>query len=530
VSHKNAFLQAIQKRDFFTENGALSHSTTGSSLVDYFAKCGTYRNRSEKEVFADISAIWADSPLIALMIIFYVRLITRTTQGFFTSELVQKGQGARDEFRKALRWLAISQPETLYKNLWLVPVVGRWSDLWHDDLIEVLDRSKVYALVQRGLADDTMRGLIAKYLPRIRSKGSVHTPRHTARNDWARGFCEAMEWNDAVYRQFKASPEHSAHLFQRQMSAGLWDALDFSKIPGRALFQMISHQGKDEKTTLDRHALTERYLAWISQQPTAKFTGYVYELFQAANRRLSIAQKYTYDRQFDGLIEQAKRDHGGFQGNVWCALDTSGSMQAEAAPGVTAFEICLSLGIFFSTLNEGAFRDVVVMFDSTSRIKTLKGGFTDKVSQLTSATTAWGSTDFQSVIDEIVRVRQEDPQIPVADFPQTLVVVSDMQFNPVNGGTAQTNYEAAMQKLAAVGLPKIRIVWWWVTGRGRDFPSTLGDEGVTMIGGFDGSVLTLLLGGQPNSPSLGEKEPAKANAFDQMFQALDQEVLRQLRV
>ncbi len=530
MANKNAFLQAIQKRDFFTENGALSNSTTGSSLVDYFAKCGTYRDRSEQEVFADISAMWADSPLIALMIVFYVRLISRNTEGFFASETVQKGQGARDEFRKALRWFALSQPETLYKNLWLVPVVGRWSDLWHDDLIDVLDRAQVYALVQRGLGDEKMRGLIAKYLPRIRSKGNVHTPRHAARNAWARGFCEVMGWNDAAYRQFKASSEHSAHLFQRQMSAGLWDAIDFSMIPGRALFQLISHQGKDTKTTLERHALTERYLAWISQQPTAKFTGYVYELFQAANKKISVAQKFTYDRQFDGLIELAKRDHGGLQGNVWCALDTSGSMQAQAAPGVTAFDICLSLGLFFSTLNEGAFRDVVVMFDNTSRIKTLKGSFTDKVKQLVNGATAWGSTNFQSVIDEIVRVRQENPAIPVSDFPQTLVVVSDMQFNAVDGGTAQTNYEAAMQKLSAVGLPKIHIVWWWVTGRGKDFPSTLDDEGVTMIGGFDGSILTLLLGGQPKSPTIEEKGPSKANAFDNMLQALDQEVLRQLRV
>ena len=104
-----------------------------------------------------------------------------------------------------------------------------------------------------------------------------------------------------------------------------------------------------------------------------------------------------------------------------------------------------------------------------------------------------------------------------------------MQFNAVNGETAQTNYDAAMEKLAAVGLPKINIIWWWVTGRGKDFPSTLDDEGVTMIGGFDGSVVTLLLGGdEVIDAETGEKR--KPNAYESMLKALDQEVLRQVKL
>ena len=38
--------------------------------------------------------------------------------------------------------------------------------------------------------------------------------------------------------------------------------------------------------------------------------------------------------------------------------------------------VCMSLGIYFSTLNEGAFHKNVIMFDSTSRVKQLSGSFT----------------------------------------------------------------------------------------------------------------------------------------------------------
>ena len=112
-----------------------------------------------------------------------------------------------------------------------------------------------------------------------------------------------------------------------------------------------------------------------------------------------------------------------------------------------------------------------------------------------------------------------------------------------------------MGKLAAVGLPRIRIVWWWVTGRGTDFPSTLDEAGVILVGGFDGAVLSLLLGEDvPESGAVAEDGPVAegggvaeggsvaeggaarpaicrsqdptATPLDAMHRALDQEVLR----
>lgn len=526
---KNAFISAVMSNTFFTENGAISHATTGSALLDYFSKCGTYRDRKQAEVNPDMDKIWAESPQLALMIIFYMRLITRRTSGFFSSETVQKGQGARDEFRKALRWLAQRHPEVLKKNLWLVPEAGRWSDLWHEDVIDMMPREAVYGLVRRGMEDDFHGDLVAKYLPRIRSASQTHTERHRKLNDWARGFVKWLGWSARDYRRFKSNPERSAHAFQRKMCAGLWDEIDFSRIPGRALFQLVSHRGREDKLTMiERHGQSDRFMQWMKTQPTAKFSGYAYELYQAARKgNITPLQKLTYDRQFEGLVAKAKEDRGGITENVWCALDTSGSMGAQVTKGTSALDVCLGLGLYFSALNEGAFKDHVVMFDSTSRMLQLKGNFTDRVKKLSRTTTAWGSTNFQSVIDLICQVRRQKPHVPIEDFPSTLLVVSDMQFNPV-GGNTQTNYQAAVKKLAQVGLPPIKIVWWWVTGRGRDFPSTIGDEGVTLIGGFDGAILELLLGqAKPTRPEDIGKMPTP---YEQMVTALDQELLRQLKV
>lgn len=542
------FLQELTQKDTVTWNGALSNSSSGCTLLDYFAKCGSYRGRTLEEVSADMASIFGTDEDTALRIVLYNRMITRKPVGF---ESVQRGQGQKDEFIKSLAWLGANRPQLLANNLHLIPIVGCWKDLWYDSpstkFYNYVDTGLVYDLVYKGMQDENQRQLIAKYLPKIRSNANTKTDRHRRLNAWARGFCEFVGWTERDYRKFKSDPTNTAHKFQRVMCSGRWDELDFGKIPGRALFNLVN--GK----TLSSHGLDNAYLNWIKTQPVANFTGYPYELFKAAKTRGSnLAKTYTYNAQFEKLIEVGRDSipHEVLEKGVLCALDTSGSMGLmdsdwdNGSGNPMPIDVCVGLGIYFSKFLQGAFADTVVMFDSKSRTLKLKGNFCDRVDQIKKEATAWGSTNFQSVIDEIVRVRKQNPKIPVSDFPEVLLVVSDMQFNPTDTGygwgssrhitmtrDTQTNYEVAMQKLAEVGLPPMSIIWWQVNGRFTgDVPSTMFDPGTTLISGFDGAIVTAILGGQEEVIDKKTGQKRKLTPDEQMHKALDQDVLNLVRV
>ena len=154
--------------------------------------------------------------------------------------------------------------------------------------------------------------------------------------------------------------------------------------------------------------------------------------------------------------------------NVWCAIDTSGSMldYISDKSNLTASDVAISLGIYFSTLNEGAFHKNVIMFDSTSTVKQLNGTFSEMYESILTSPTAWGSTNFMSVVDEIVRIRKYNPNIPLSDYPDTLLIVSDMQFNYC--GDTTTNYEKMKDKLYKVFpqefVDNMKFIWWQVNG------------------------------------------------------------------
>lgn len=549
----NGFISGVMasKGSAYTENGAISYASTGKELVDQFGKAASYRNRDFSVVADDMKRLWDENPEAALKFPFYLRLITREVKmGDGTkTETVQRGAGAKDEAFKRFVWVMKNHPDEFYRNLYLIPVVGSWKDIWQilfyaENAGVKADKEKFFEVIAEGLASESQTDLVKKYLPRIRSTKKCKTVWALCTNKYAKEFVSWTDgkvdggFNSESYRRMKASGE--AHVFQKMMCGQRYDEINFKTIPGKALLNLVT--GK----FLTNHDLYNKYVEWIKSQPVAKFNGYPYELgakltlpgrFGRTTKELDLASKITIDKQFENLIATGKKDGGAIQGNVWCALDTSGSMDA-VIPGsdVTAMNVCMSLGIYFSTLNEGAFHKNVIMFDSTSRVKQLSGSFTEMWKQIPA--NAMGSTNFQSVVNEIVRVRLEHPEIPLEDYPKTLLVVSDMQFNPAGywywNDNEPSNIEASKAKLS-VAFPKefvdeFKFVWWNVTSRRtEDFPSTLEDGSSYFFSGFDGAIVSFLLGGNAAVVDTKTGEKRMPTAEELVDIALSQEVISLVR-
>ncbi len=493
-----------------TWNGAISNSTTGSHMLDYFSKCGTYTGRTQEAVDQDMELIFSENPGQALKLVFGLRMISRKGSNGF---------GRRDEFQKCLNWLDKNHNDKLVKNLHLIPVIGCWKDIIANDNIS--NTPEVFNLVIKNLRD----GLLLKYLPQIKSKGRIKSARDQKRSDWAKAFCKWLGIGYREYRRLKSGG--TAHTWQKQMSSNDWDSIDFNKIPGKAFTGHISkHPKGDTRTVFERHGQVERLKAWVKEQGRIKFNGYPYELVKLARNASSIQQE-IYNKQFEQVLEGFK---GHTLGNTLVALDTSGSMTCEVVSKTSAMDIGLSLGLVFSALNNGSFKDHVMMFDSTSKILKLSGTFCQRLKQIPED--AMGSTNFQSVIDELVRVRQRSPFIPLADYPKSILIVSDMQFNPADNGTyngwgrarttghnADTNHNVAKAKLQAVGLGDIRIIWWYVNGESTDFVAKMNDEGTYIINGFDPNVLKVLIGEE-------SKPKVTATPLDGMVRFLNQPALQ----
>ena len=388
-----------------------------------------------------------------------------------------------------------------------------------------LKKIEFFKVMAEGIEDEGSRDLVKKYLPRIRSEKKCTTDWAKKTNSLAKEFANAVGWTYKDYRNFKSTGK--AHEFQRIICSGLYKNINWNTIPGKALLNLVS--GK----FLKEHNLEESYINWLEKQPVAKFNGYPYELGMKLGDSYampSLVTKLTIDKQFDNLIKTAKSDDGSIKGNVLCALDTSGSMEGriQGGPaGLTSYDVCISLGIYFSELNTGAFHNHVVMFDDTSRMLELKGSFTDKWFQIRHEKTAWGSTEVTSIARLLVNAKRQNKSIPIEDFPQTWLIVSDMQFNSCGN---KSNYETIKDILRAEfpdeWVDGLRIIWWQCANRYgavQDVPATIDMPGMYLFSGFDGSVVSLLLGGETVVDETGKT--VQPSMEEMVNIALSQEVL-----
>jgi hypothetical protein len=548
---RNAFIDAVNfQATTLTENGAKAFSTTNSTIVDQFGKAGNYRNRPISDVFNDQEAIWKENKEAALRFPFYLRMVTRKIKinDNNITDKVQNGQGSRDEAFKRFLWIALNDSDAFYKNAWIIPLVGSWKDMWtlmfYDikENINTLEHKAIFNIIANGLACETHLDLVKKFMPRIKSKSKCKTDWTKITNNLAKEFAEYMGIDYREYNRLKTSGK--AHDFQKIICAREYDKINWNQIPGRALNLLVTSK------FLENHNLKENYKEWILKQPLANFTGYVFELakkvrktvgtssffeMRSINREIPIEIKHTIDAQFMKLVNQA-RENGRVSENVLVALDTSGSMRhhVNGLKDVTCGDIATSLALFFSELNEGAFHHKIVMFDNISYPFDFKSdSFCENVMALPGV--PCGGTNFQSVIEEIVKIRTEHPEVPLEDYPKTLLVVSDMHFNPCNyhWGRNHPRYQECNLEFAKETLYKVfpkefvddmKFIWWDCASRGQVFEGNAFESGVTFLSGFDGSIINTLLGMEKVFDE-ETKEYRNPTAEELVEKALSQEIL-----
>lgn len=540
------FLVSLTTKRIETENGSPTNNSTGSALVDQFGIMGTARGRDIQTVFTEQSQIWAENPLAALRFTYYLRMITRNVKGYEnweSSGKVQKGQGSRDEAFKRLLWIAWNKKDTFEKNLIYLPLVGSWKDLWQLLLMDkgnFINKTKVYELLKLGLEDAVQSENVKKYMPTIYSDAGLNKkckngkPLHSKElNDLANGFRKYLKLNEKEYRKLKSSGK--SHEFQRLLVSKNYKELNFGRIPSKAMFNIV------KKDFLTKHNLEDKFESWLDTQSTVKFNGYPYELVKAVRSaggsyKLSRIKKHTFDKQFENLIQLGKKDGCPLKGNVWVLLDTSGSMDNKIPDSeITCSDIANGLGLYFATLNEGAFHKKVLGFDSTSHLFQLGGTFTEMLNHLPNV--GCGGTNFDGAIDEIIDLRKSElgKSIPLEDYPTILIAISDMQFNySVYGDSSkgETNYEKLKQKFARhfpqEWCDKLQFIWWQVNARDKVYPSTIADKGTYFISGFDGAVISILLGGEQKVNEKGEI--VLKTSEELVEEVLNQDILKSLQL
>lgn len=473
----NRFLNGLMENDNYTltENGAVTHKSTLSGVMDMFALGGAYRNRSVEDKLSLFIKAFEEDRLLAMKCLFYMRDI-------------RGGQGEREFFRVCFRWVAKNYPDIARKNLALISEYGRYDDMWISTFETPVQNDTLKFIKDLLTLDISCKApsLLAKWLPS--ENASSAKTKHNARV-----IKNYLGMSSKQYRKTLSFLRERINVLERLMSAGEWDKIEFDKIPSKAGF-------KYRNAFARRDMIAKKYEKFAKDTITkvnAK-TLYPYECVQEA-RKLYRTDLDNVDRLMVNKYWANLADYfndASFNGIV--VADVSGSM-TWGNNNPLPIDIAVSIALYCADKSVGPFSGNFITFESNPHLITVRGAdFVDKVRNTMKA--PWGgSTNIEATFDLLLNTAIKN-NCNQSELPKNVLIVSDMEFNScVTSKNYGNDYSTLMEKIEAkwhrYGYKMPNLVFWNCNARNDNIPM-ISKNGITFVSGSSPVIFQMVMSGK----------------------------------
>lgn len=448
----------------YTENGAVTHASTGSDCLDLFATIGALRSSDEQEILKRFVRAFTEDPDLALKTLFFARD-------------VRGGLGERRVFRVCLHWLAHNAPASVKKNIPYIAEYGRWDDLL--SLMGTPCEKNALLLIKEQLEADQNAmdmgndvSLLAKWLPSVNASNARTVL-------YAKRIARFLGMSDAAYRKTLVKLREHIRIIENNLRQKDY-SFDYAKQPSKAMFKyrkaFYRNDGDRYGEFLKRVSAGETQMHADTLMPYELVEPYLCFNWGSRGfmRDISEEERNALNATWAALPAFAKDE------NALAVIDTSGSMYYSGKPLPAA--VALSLGLFFAEHNTGAFKNHFIAFSGRPQLIEIKGDtFADRLRYVASFNEV-ADTNLEAVFDLILNAAVRN-KVSQEELPATLYLISDMEFNCCVRDTGATNFENAKAKFEAHGYQLPKIVFWNVQSRNTQQPVTQNEQGVALVSG-----------------------------------------------
>lgn len=399
------FVDSIKKETniTYTENGMEAYKTTNSDLLDLFGIIGSLRARNRIEIEKKFANAFAEDNLLAMKMLFYARNI-------------RGGLGERRTFRIIINYMAKYHTEIMRKNIDLIPVFGRWDDLYslvgtplEDDVFEMIGEQ--LAKDMRNMMTEKEVSLCAKwlYMPTKASNLKAKLGRLTARK---------LNITYKEYRKALSNLRRYIKVVEVKMSENNWDEINYSQVPSLAM--------KKYRKAFARHSpeLFDNYVKKVQngEEKINSSTLYPYDLMLTAGLQIGWGDVSDLTNWDEVIEEQWKALPNYIEGenNILVMADTSGSMAGRPMAS------SVGLAVYFAERNKGIFHNTFMTFSETPELVTIKGNtLKEKVRNIASIV---ANTNIEAAFDLVLKTAVNN-NLPQEELPKALVVITDGEFD-----------------------------------------------------------------------------------------------------
>jgi hypothetical protein len=157
-------------------------------------------------------------------------------------------------------------------------------------------------------------------------------------------------------------------------------------------------------------------------------------------------------------------------------------------------EVAVSLGMYFAERNKGKFKNHFITFSENPQLVEIKGkDILEKLRYCVSYNEV-ANTNIQKVFELILNTAVKY-SLPQRELPETVYIVSDMEFDWCAKDAEITNFEYAKKLFASHGYKLPKVVFWNVQSRNTQQPVTMNEQGVALVSGCTPRLFSLVMEG-----------------------------------
>lgn len=296
---------------------------------------------------------------------------------------------------------------------------------------------------------------------------------------------------------------------EQQMCAKQFDSINYEHVPSVAMNKYrIAFYRQDQNRFAD---YIENVRTGASKMCAGAIYPYqLYDAFVKAKKDVDFkaieAQWYSLPNYMEGSKER-----------ILPMIDTSTSMiWYGGLPSRAGW----SLALYIAERNESIFKDAFLTFDTTPRMLYLQGSVAERIRQIRVA--PWrGTTNLESAF-RLLLTKAIESKVTEDEMPTTILILSDMQFDPAITSYGHTAYEMMQSHYKAAGYTLPRIVFWNLRAENNNVTASAFDENVGLVSGYSPSCLkSILMGETVEDETATEKK--KETPYELMMKVIDSE-------
>lgn len=420
-------------------------------------------------------------------------------------KIIYKVQGERRFFRDVIQWMAcFGDREAVRRNLQHFPEYGRYDDWFvlfntplEDDVLALIKHQLALDIKSYQASDKEGVSLLAKWLP-SENGSSDETKRRAAK------IRKYLHMTARQYRKTLSTLRERINVLERLMSENRWDEIEFDKIPSKAGFKYRNAFARHDLERVKSDKNIQTYKDFVKDETKSVNTNtlYPYEVVAKAadlcgchsywgsrsDIPLDNTERLAINKYWDNMKDYFKDKSF----NGLCMCDTSGSMYG------TPLDVAISLSLYCAERAKGPFANHFISFSSCPRLIEIEGvDFCDKVRRIYSYNLCQ-NTNIEAAFDMLLATAIEYG-CKQEDLPQTIVVVSDMEFDSGVSYSYSLGRGSLMETIAnkwkACGYEMPKLMYWNVNARNDNIPMKMAD-GITFVSGMSPVIFEQVLTGK----------------------------------